>query len=260
MAEVFWRGHGSVDDPVLLCLHGIGSCGDAFEPQFPLAARCNRRIVAWDAPGYRHSPDPDDPPGLDGWADAAISLLDDLDVGQADVLGVSWGGVTATRMALRSPDRVRSLILADSSTGSGIDAAKAEAMRGRATAVTDLGLEEFARSRAPVLFSPNATPEQIEHAAQIMIDSVRMPPYQWACDSMADTDHRNDLGSITCPTLVVVGTDDAVTPPKLSEALAAGIGGARLETIPDAGHLANQERPEAFNDVIADFLPDLTAT
>lgn len=253
-AEPYHWTHGAEDAPLLLCLHGIGSCADAFIPQHPLAERTGRRLVAWDAPGYRNSFDLHGDPGLDGWADAAAALVRSLGHDRADVLGVSWGGVTATRLALRHPDLVAALVLADSSVGSGTTPERAAAMRGRATAVDELGLQEFARTRAPVLFSDGADPTLVAEAAQLMIDSVRMPAYQWACDSMGDTDHRDALGDIAAPTLVVVGDQDGVTPPSLSKQLAAGIPGAELVEIADAGHLANQERPEPFNDAVHTFL------
>ncbi|MGF1598216.1 MAG: alpha/beta fold hydrolase [Acidimicrobiales bacterium] len=260
--------HGASTDPVLLCLHGIGSCADAFLPQQPLAARSRRRIVAWDAPGYRHSADPPAAPGIDGWADAAAGLLaavgktddggaDGRAEARADVLGVSWGGVIATRLALRHPGLVRSLILADSSVGAGTDPATAEAMRTRGAVAMADGIETFARDRSPLLVNAAAPPDLVEEVARLMSDSIRLAPYQWAADSMADTDHRPDLASIGCPTLVIVGDEDVVTGPRAAQALADGIPDARLVTIAAAGHLANQERPEAFNDAVAAFLASL---
>lgn len=127
-------------------------------------------------------------------------------------------------------------------------------MRGRAAAVTDLGLQSFATSRAPALFSEGVDDALVQEAARYMIDSVRMPNYQWACDSMADTDHRDRLSELQLPTLVIVGEHDAVTPPSLSKQLHAGIAGAELVEVPDAGHLANQQQPDVFNDAVADFL------
>jgi pimeloyl-ACP methyl ester carboxylesterase len=249
----YWT-YGDHRAPLLLCLHGIGSCADAFTPQIPLASRVGRLIAAWDAPGYRHSPDPATEPGLDGWADAAAALVDELGGGRADVLGVSWGGVTATRLALRHPAKVRSLILADSSVGAGTSPEQAEAMRSRAGALTEAGPEAFARDRAPVLVNRAASPALIDSVARLMSDSVRMPPYQWACNSMAEADHRPDLPSIAVPTLVIVGDEDTVTGPRAAGVLADGIPGARLVTIAGAGHLANQERAEPFNDAVAEFL------
>jgi pimeloyl-ACP methyl ester carboxylesterase len=240
-----------------MCLHGIGSCADAFEPQFPLADRTGHRLVAWDAPGYRHSADPASAPGVDGWADAAAEVIGGLGVDSVDLLGVSWGGVISTRLTLRHPGLVRSLVLADSSVGSGTEPHIADAMRSRASAVDELGLDEFARRRSPMLLTQGAPRALVDDVARLMVDSVRMPSYQWAVDAMADTDHTSRLGEIRCPTLVVVGADDRVTPPKLSDRLVQGISGAELAVIPAAGHLANQERPDDFNAVVADFLEHL---
>ena len=259
MSNIFRWSYGAPDAPVLLCLHGIGSCADAFLGQRPLAERLGMRLVSWDAPGYRYSADPDSAPGMDGWADAAASLISAESDGPVAVLGVSWGGVMATRLTLRHPDAVSSFILADSSAGAGTKPEQAEAMSARARDFVDLGPRGFADARAQRLVSPQASDELRSHVADMMIPSIRMPSYQWACDSMAETNHYPELERIGAPTLIVVGEHDVVTPPLASERLAAGISGARLEIIENAGHLANQERPDAFNDIVAGFLEGLAS-
>ncbi len=254
---VFYWSCGRHDAPVLLCLHGIGSCADAFLAQRPLAERLGMRLVAWDAPGYRHSPDPPAAPGIDGWADAAAALIEAVSDGPTTVLGVSWGGVTATRLALRRPDLVSALILADTSAGAGTKPQQAEAMRARAADFVNLGPQGFAAARSQRLVSPEASDDLRAQVADLMIPSIRMPCYQWACDSMAESNHYPALGRITVPTLVVVGEHDEVTPPRTSQRLAQGIAGARYVEIPAAGHLANQEQPEAFNESVVEFLERL---
>src|SRR5436190_2165566 len=104
--------------PPVLCLHGIGASSVAFTPQFDELA-ADLRLIAWDAPGYANSADPDGAPGLDGYADAAAQVAKERADGPVHVLGVSWGGVIAVRLANRHPALVRSLILADSTRGSG---------------------------------------------------------------------------------------------------------------------------------------------
>jgi pimeloyl-ACP methyl ester carboxylesterase len=74
-------------------------------------------------------------------------------------------------------------------------------------------------------------------------------------DLLPAHDVRDRLDEITVPTLVVVGELDAETPPAYSQALAAGIPGARLEVVVGAGHLSNLERPDEVNRLLADFLP-----
>ncbi|HIL05903.1 MAG TPA: alpha/beta hydrolase [Acidimicrobiia bacterium] len=252
----FWS-HGLESAPLLLCMHGIGSCADAFLPQRALADDLGYRLVAWDAPGYRYSPDPADDPGLDGWADAASNLIRTLGYQSAVVLGVSWGGVTATRLALRHPDLVSALVLADSSVGSGTNPKQAEAMRGRAGKLIELGAAEFARQRSPLLVAESASAGVLSDIEQSFATSVRMPSYQWACNSMADTDHRDSLASLNAPTLVIYGEEDRVTPPKLSAELHEGIPNAVLTSVKAAGHLANQERPASFNGEVFKFIQSL---
>ncbi len=71
---------------------------------------------------------------------------------------------------------------------------------------------------------------------------------------MGRPDNRPLLPSINCPTLVLVGREDALTPPELSQEIAAGIPGAKLEIIPDCGHLSTMERPEAVNRALRAWL------
>tara|TARA_Y100001970_G_scaffold182765_1_gene222279 strand:+ start:21746 stop:22525 length:780 start_codon:yes stop_codon:yes gene_type:complete len=253
----FYWSHGEETDELVFCMHGIGSCADAFLPQRDLADELHYRLVAWDAPGYRYSADPTREPGIDGWADAAADLISSLGYERAVVLGVSWGGVTATRLAIRHPELVAALILADSSVGSGTNPKQAEAMRSRAGTLNELGAVEFAHQRSPLLVAEASAQHIIEEVERLFAESVRMPSYQWACNSMAETDHRDSLASIVAPTLVVCGDEDRVTPPKLSLELAEGIKGSTLAYVEGAGHLANQERPDVFNAIVLDFVNSL---
>jgi len=252
--KLFYWSHGSDNQPLLLCLHGIGSCADAFLDQRTLADEAGYRLVAWDAPGYRYSPDPSDAPGLSGWADSAAELIRELGYSQAIVLGVSWGGVTATRLAMRHPELVAGLILADSSVGSGTTISQAKLMRGRASVLEEKGATAFAQERSHLLVAPGTAVDVLNRVEKLFAESIRMPAYGWACDSMAETDHSDMLENVKAPTLVVYGAQDIVTPPEASRVLANGISRSVLKEINAAGHLANQEQPAAFNESVISFL------
>ena len=71
---------------------------------------------------------------------------------------------------------------------------------------------------------------------------------------MTRPDCRAQLASVQCPTLVLVGDGDLLTPSMLSEEIAAGIAGARLVHVPDCGHLSTLERPEAVNQALVEWL------
>ncbi len=239
--------------PTLLCLHGIGSSSASFAPQLDELAG-ELRLLAWDAPGYARSADPVEPPDLDAFADAAADVLRQRDTGPAHVLGVSWGGVIAMRLAIRRPDLVRSLILADSSRGSGRDAGQAAAMRARVGELSELGAAEFGRRRGHRLVSERAPAELVEQVTATMAAAVRLPGYGYAAASMADTDLTAALADIKVPTLVLCGAQDTVTGVAESQALAGGIPDAVFVTIRGAGHLANQEAPASFNAWLSSYI------
>ncbi|MGW0136891.1 alpha/beta fold hydrolase [Streptomyces sp. NPDC003299] len=243
-AEVHVEEAGTTG-PLLLCLHGIGSSSASFAHQLRSFAE-EFRVVAWDAPGYGRSPDPDGALGLDDYADAAAEVIRARG-GSAHVLGVSWGGVIALRLALRHPDLVASLIVADSSPGSGTDPGKAAAMRARVPELRTLGARAFAERRGPRLVSADAPPALVRRVVDIMADAVRLPGYAHAAEAMATTDLRADLPRITAPTLVLCGDKDQVTGPDAAQALAGGLHRSAGVVVKDAGHLAHQEQPERFN-------------
>ncbi|MFD0020960.1 alpha/beta fold hydrolase [Streptomyces sp. NPDC058382] len=244
-AAVHTREAGAPDAPLLLCLHGIGSSSAAFTPQLDQLAD-QVHVVAWDAPGYADSPDPDRAPGLDGYADTAAALIREHG-GPAHVLGVSWGGVIALRLAARHPELVASLIVADSSRGSGTHPDRAKAMRGRAEQLAAEGPEAFAAARGPRLVSAAAPPALVERVVATMATAVRSPGYGYAAEAMAGADLTDELSAITAPALVLCGEQDTVTGTDESQAIAGALTKSVYVTLSGAGHLANQERPEAFN-------------
>ncbi|NBE51084.1 alpha/beta fold hydrolase [Streptomyces boluensis] len=233
------------EGPLLLCLHGIGSSSAAFAPQLEGLAPY-ARVVAWDAPGYAKSADPEGPLDLDGFVDAAAGVIRSYG-SSAHVLGVSWGGVIALRLAVRHPELVDSLIVADSSAGSGTDPEKAAGMRARATELAEVGPRAFAAQRGPRLVSPDAPAALVERVVDTMAGAVRLPGYGYAAEAMAGADLRTELPGIAAPTLVVCGDRDTVTGVEASQVLAGGLHKTAYVIVKDAGHLANQEQPERFN-------------
>ncbi|WP_019546957.1 alpha/beta fold hydrolase [Streptomyces sulphureus] len=240
------------EGPLLLCLHGIGSSSASFAPQSE-AFGDRMRVVAWDAPGYARSADPQVPLDLDGFADTAAALIASR-AASAHVLGVSWGGVVAQRLALRHPELVDGLVVADSSVGSGAEPAQTEGMRQRVAQLEELGPRAFAEQRAPRLLSDGAPAELVQHVVDTMAESVRLPGYAYAAESMAATDLSGEIGALTVPVLVLCGSEDRVTGPGASQRIAGSVHKSAYVVVNGAGHLANQERPGAFNDWVLSHL------
>lgn len=241
-------------DHDVVLLHGIGgrasSCG-------PLATRLAAAgLHSWcpDAPGYGRSLDPH--PGLD-LVDEITELVEAVSPDRPVVLlGTSWGGVIAMSLALRRPDLVAALIVADSTRGSGTSPERAAAMRSRAGVLATRGPAAVAAERAAALTAPEADPAITAEVGRTMAD-VRLPGFGAAAEFMAATNLGTGLASITTPTLVLVGEHDTITGVDESRLLAERIPGAGFRIVPDAGHVAIQEHPGAVADHVLDFLGNL---
>ncbi|MEU0649668.1 alpha/beta fold hydrolase [Streptomyces umbrinus] len=249
--------------PAVLLLHGIGGrAASLSDRQEGLTASTT---IARDAPGCGDSADPchtdlGDPADapVDRYAHAAVGPLHGLGHTRAHVVGVSCGGVIATRTAMRHPGVVRSLTLADSTRGSGRTEVGRVGMQRRVEDLACLGSRSFAAVRGPNLLGPDAAPGMTERVVATMAQ-VRLPGYRGAAEMMAATDHSSDLQHLGVPTLVLVGEHDRVTGVLESRALADDIPGARFAVVPGGGHAVHQENPEGFNAELRTFLESVGA-
>lgn len=246
--------HHGDETPVLL-LHGIGGNANSCEPLAQRLAASGHQALAWDAPGYGDSADPEDTE-VDHAAEV-VAVLEELGLAPVHLFGTSWGGVIAAQVAAGRPDLVASLVLADSTRGSGVTTEKAAAMRDRITELSALGASAFAASRAPRLVASGCSSEI---AAAVEADMARVRPagYAAAAEHMATTDLSDALRTLTVPTLVLVGAEDVVTGVAESELLAELIPGSRLVVVPEAGHAALQEQPGAVAEHVLAFWQEAT--
>lgn len=238
--------------PLLVLLHGIGSNARSWQHQLQGLAD-EYDVVAWDMRGYGSSSDPLGPYSLADVSADLAGLLDHLGFEKAHVGGISMGGVVALEFYDRYPDRVRSLILADTLAGHGrlSEEERGQRLEQRVRGAADpAGL---ARQRSPALLSPDASPEVIQEAESIMAE-IHPDGYRQAAKAYSETDARPILDGIRVPVLVLWGECDSVVPREESDYLVEHVQGAQFELVPKAGHLSNQENPEAFNDAIRRFL------
>ncbi|UUZ60300.1 alpha/beta fold hydrolase [Nocardioides sp. B-3] len=236
-------------DPVVL-LHGIGGHAGSCGPLAGQLAAHGFRTLSWDAPGYGASDDRDF--GALDHATEVVAILEELATGRVHLFGTSWGGVIATQIAAARPDLVRTLVLADSTRGSGTSPEKARAMRARVEELSALGAGAFAAARSARLVSPTCPPEVTQSVTEGM-GRVRSLGYTAAADHMARTDLTALLPTPVTPTPVLVGADDVVTGVAESRFLAQHIRGARLIVVPEAGHAALQEKPDVMAGHILTF-------
>jgi 3-oxoadipate enol-lactonase len=204
------------------------------------------RVLRYDHPGHGGS-HPADIDGMGSLARGVLDLLDELGVERVSFCGVSLGGAVGMRLALDAPERLDRLVLACTSARFG----PPELWQERADLVRAEGVEAVAETVLERWFTA-AFPD-VQRFRDMFL-STDPETYARCCEAIRDWDARDAIRAIRTPTLVISAADDASTPPDHQQLIAAAIPGARLETIPDARHLANVERPEPFNAALLSFL------
>jgi pimeloyl-ACP methyl ester carboxylesterase len=180
------------------------------------------------------------------------ALLDAMSLPRALICGLSMGGYVALAFAQRHAARLDGLILAD--TKAGPDTPEARQARDEAIAlVRAQGVAAYLERQLPRLLSPNASAAVRDEVRAL--GAQRPEAVAAGLAALRDRpDRRPELAAIACPTLVVVGSEDAITPPSEAVAMTGAIAGARMVEIPGAGHLANLEAPHAFAGAVAGLL------
>ena len=240
--------------PVVL-LHAFPLNRRMWDAQVTLLQRQGYSPLALDLPGFGDSPLAGSA-DLAGFARAVLQTLDELQVRRAAWVGLSMGGYVLFRILAMAPERVGALVLAD--TRAEPDGPEARQRRfDQASRVAAQGPSALADSfvASAVGAGTRARAPEVAERVRRWVSEARVAGIVHALHAMAARpDSTPLLGSITVPTLVLVGREDTLTPPDVAQAMAARIPGARCHVIEGAGHLANLEAPEAFNRLLLDFL------
>ena len=237
--------------PPVLLLHAFPLLGEMFEPQWSALASRARFIVP-DLRGFDGSTAGDGPSEMGMMADDVLALLDHLGIDSAVVGGVSMGGYVSLALLRNDPSRVRALVLADTQT-SADDAPARERRETTAREVLSKGPTALLPS-VEKLLGPAASPA-LRAQVSAWISAGSADGFAAAQRGMAlRPDGRDILARFGGPVLVVVGSEDVLTPPAKARAMADLVQGAELVEIPDAGHLASLEKPAQFNAALSRFL------
>lgn len=244
--------------PPLVLLHGYPFNRSMWREQAE-ALGADYRVITPDLRGLGETTVRDEPATMEEMARDVAALLDELGVGRAAIGGLSMGGYVALAFCRRFPLRVRALILADTRA----QADTPEARLGReeqATKILAEGMESIAEGFLKKVLTPETIHERPEVSGRVreMILKTDRRGAAAALRGMALRPDRTDfLQEIFAPTLILVGSEDQLTPPADAELMKREIRGSRLNIIDGASHFSNLERPADFNQALSHFLDAL---
>jgi len=240
------------EGPPLTFVHGAGDDGRIWQPQ--LAALSDEfTVVAWDEPGAGRSSNVRADFTLPEYADCLAALIQEVELGPAHVVGISWGGTVVLELYRRHPELVATLILVDTYAG-WKGSLPAEEVRARVEGVQRMlaaPAEEFDLT-LPGLFAGDP-PAEFVPLLEEMAAGVRPDSFRVALRAMAEADQRDLLPRIAVPTLLIWGEQDLRSPLSVARRFERAIPDTQLVVIPGAGHVSSLERPEEFNAAVREF-------
>jgi 2-succinyl-6-hydroxy-2,4-cyclohexadiene-1-carboxylate synthase len=249
--SLYWELAGEEGLPVLALCHGAGGNHGSWFQQVPRFAD-RYRVLTWDHRGFGMSTDRAERSAPDVAVTDLAALLDHIGAADAHLVGQSMGGWTVLGFTLRFPERVRSLVLADSLAGCPVAgwlertaarAADGGVVLGRHVAV------------GPHLRDTDPTKVYLYQQLSGMGRSFGAFIPKSVGRGLSETVHPpEELAKVRCPVLCIVGADDAIFTPEWVHQAAALLPGATVEVIDRAGHSPYFEQPEAWNDVVDTFL------
>ena len=236
----------------VLCIHGLGSSTDDWELQLSALSR-HHTVITYDVRGHGQSGKPHGKYSVREFAEDAAALIEHLEPGPVNVLGISMGGMIALQLAADFPRLVRSLIVVNSGPEMILRTWKQRiAIYQRFAIVRLSGMRKMGQVLASVLLPK---PEHAAERATFIERWARNDPgaYLRSLRALIGWSVSDRLHTIQCPTLIVAADQD-YTPVAYKEYYTRLIPGARLAVVADSRHMLPVERPDEFNRVVTEFL------
>ncbi len=242
--------------PAVMLVHAGIADRRMWRPYLPWLAGEGWHAIAPDLPGFgAHAPS-EDPPAP--W-DFLGEVLDELGIERAVIVGNSFGGAVALRLAVTAPERVRALVIISSPAPGLTPSPQLEAAWTAETEAMDRGdIDGAVDAVVTAWLAPDAPAGLRRLVAAMQRQAFELDP-EGMLPQPADPvdEHPERLGEIAAPSLIAVGESDMPDFAWSAQALADAIPGASHHVIAGAGHLAPLETPEAFRELLTGFLVSL---
>lgn len=241
------------DGPPVVCIHGLGGSSNNWTPVLP--AFDGKRIVRPDLPGSARSPLPPDKLSIEMYVETVANVLETLDVTHAHVVAHSMGTIVAQHLAIKYPERVKSLaffgpLLCPPDQGRLAIRARAGLAREKGVA----GMQEIADAIVKGATSAQTKAERPVALALVRESVMRQLPegYAQSCEALADA-QAAPIEQIRVPTLLVTGDEDGVGPPAAVQGIGERIPESRVIVLSGCGHWTTFEKPAECTAALREF-------
>jgi pimeloyl-ACP methyl ester carboxylesterase len=253
---------GQSDATPVVLVHGLGGCWQNWLENLPRVA-LQRRVIALDLPGFGSSELPVAPISITNFAATVDALCEILDLGPVALVGNSMGGFTSAEIAIRHPERVERLVLVDAAGISITRAFDKVTMQAAKVISPPVAADPEAIKRifSRPAFIQAAFGTVMRHPTRLprdvlaeQIHGTGKPAFIPAMQALMTYDFADQLGGISCPTLVVHGSEDFLVPLGDAFEFERRIPRSTTLILEDTGHVPMIERPRRFNDALLEFL------
>jgi pimeloyl-ACP methyl ester carboxylesterase len=253
--QIYYETVGT-GEPLVLS-HGLGGNHAIWYQQVPVFAG-RFQVITWDQRGFGRSTIATNESGPAAAVDDLKTLLDHLKVDRVHLVGQSMGGWAVTGFALAQPDRVRSLVLADTLGGIYTPEASRHFDAYIRETTTAPPPDQWAITRHPALGDQLGASDPAQAFLYRQIAGLAAPAPPGMGLKLRQTAYPpEDIRKLNVPVLFVVGEHDPIFPPAIIRSVAAEVKGARIVELPGAGHSPYFETPDAWNRAVGEFLDGL---
>jgi 3-oxoadipate enol-lactonase len=217
------------------------------------------RAITLDLRGFGGSGVPDGPYPMDQMAADVRALMSELGVDRAVLVGLSMGGYISLAFYRNYPDAVRAMVLADTRASADTGEGRERRFQSAEKAERE-GARAIADDMVPLALAPSTVDNRPDVVGRMRAMAEANSPKGIAAAQRGMADRLDSaylLGAIDFPVLIIVGSDDKLTPVREAESMRELIPHARLHVIEGAGHLSNLERPDEFNALLVEFIRGL---
>jgi 3-oxoadipate enol-lactonase len=244
---------GEKDAPVVVLSHSLGSSLDMWAPQRTVL-EARHQVLRYDMRGHGHSDAPESVYSLEQLGEDVVGLLNALSISRVHFVGLSIGGMIGQVLALNHAERLRSLVLCD--TSAYLPPAALPIVQERIATARTRGLQGLVDGTLERWFTPSYLKRNPPSVAVIRNQflATSVAGYIGCSEAIGKLNFLERLPQITLPTLIMVGAEDPGTPVAASEAIHERIRGSKLTVLPSASHLSNIEQADQFNSHLLAFL------